>query len=153
MELVSNKTMLIVGYGDIGSACGKVVRPLGTKVVGLKRRPDQLTPDQRQNADEIFGMSQLDHCLPLADYVVGILPKTPQTDHFFNSSFFKKMKPTGVFFNIGRGSTCCEVDLIKALQTEVIAGAVLDVFEKEPLPGDSELWKLDNVLLTPHCAD
>lgn len=78
--------------------------------------------------------------IPTADFVVGVLPKTPDTHHFFNTAFFEKMKPSGVFMNIGRGPTCKEVDLIEALKKETISGAVLDVFEQEPLSKESELW-------------
>jgi phosphoglycerate dehydrogenase-like enzyme len=90
-----------------------------------------------------------------ADFVVGVLPRVPGvTDGFFNNeSTFSKMKESAVFINIGRGSTVKEDDLIEALKHQKIAGAVLDVFEIEPLPRDSELWKLPNVLMTPHCAD
>ena len=87
--------------------------------------------------------------------MVGVLPRVPGvTDDFFNmQSTFSKMKRTAVFMNIGRGSTVNEDDLIKALKTQQIQGAVLDVFKVEPLPKDSEFWKLPNVLITPHCAD
>jgi len=88
VELVSNKTMAIVGYGDIGAACGKVIKPFGTKVIGVKRRPDVCTDEQKQNADEIVGMDQLDAVVAKSDFVVGILPKTDHTLHFFNTSFF-----------------------------------------------------------------
>mmetsp|Transcript_5446 Transcript_5446/g.9199 ORF Transcript_5446/g.9199 Transcript_5446/m.9199 type:complete len:118 (+) Transcript_5446:705-1058(+) len=76
------------------------------------------------------------------------------TDDFFNlDSTFTKMKPTAVFMNIGRGTTVNEADLVKALKEKMIAGAVLDVFKTEPLPQESELWSLPNILITPHCAD
>jgi D-2-hydroxyacid dehydrogenase (NADP+) len=73
--------------------------------------------------------------------------------HFFNSEFFLKMKKSAVFMNIGRGNTCKEVDLIEALKSKTIAGAVLDVYEVEPLSKDSELWDMPDCLMTPHCAD
>jgi len=88
-----------------------------------------------------------------ADFVVGVLPKVADTEDFFNTaSTFSKMKPSAIFMNIGRGPTVHEEDLIKTLQEDKIAGAVLDVFKKEPLDTSSPLWDMPNVLLTPHCA-
>ena len=153
VALVSDKTMLIVGYGDIGAACGKVGKALSSKVIGLKRRPTDVTLEQQLNADQILGIESLEEFLPIADYVVGILPLTLNTKHFFNSQVFAKMKAGSVFMNIGRGPTCKESDLVDALKAGQIAGALLDVFEEEPLPKVSELWQLENVLITPHCAD
>ena len=98
-------------------------------------------------------MDKLEEYLPNADYVVGILPKTDTTYHFFNKDFFTKMKKSAVFFNVGRGPCHKEDDLIQALKEKTIHGACLDVFEVEPLPKESELWGLPNVLMTPHCAD
>lgn len=74
--MVSNKTMLIIGFGDIGAACGKIVKAFGTKVIGLKRRPDAISEEQRKCADEIHGMEKLDELIGAADFVVGVLPKT-----------------------------------------------------------------------------
>ena len=89
-----------------------------------------------------------------ADFVVGILPKTAHTVDFFNeANCFSKMKQGSVFMNIGRGPTACEPELIAALKSGKLSGAVLDVFTVEPLPEDSELWTLPNVFITPHCAD
>jgi phosphoglycerate dehydrogenase-like enzyme len=81
------------------------------------------------------------------------LPKTAHTTHYFNKDFYAMMKPSSIFMNIGRGVTVKESDLVDALKAKVIAGAVLDVFEVEPLSKESELWDLPNVLMTPHCAD
>ena len=155
VDLCSKKTMLIVGFGDIGAACGKVCKNgFGTRVIGLKRGPELTSDEHRACCDELVSLDKLDEYLPKVDYVVGVLPKTPQTTHFFSmEKVFSKMKSTAVFMNIGRGPTCKEEDLIEALKTNKIAGAVLDVFEKEPLTPDNELWKLPNVLMTPHCAD
>lgn len=90
-----------------------------------------------------------------ADFVVGVLPRVVgETDYFFTTeSTFSKMKKSAVFMNIGRGPTCKEEDLVKALKEKTIAGAVLDVFEKEPLTENSEIWECENVFITPHCAD
>lgn len=89
-----------------------------------------------------------------ADFVIGSLPKMVSTDNFFNhSNCFSKMKKTAVFMNIGRGTTVDEDHLADALMKGQIAGAVLDVYKKEPLSKDNKLWYAPNLLMTPHCAD
>lgn len=147
--------MLIIGFGDIGAACGRVAKQgFGTRVIGCKRQPEN-TPEEhlKMCCDEVIGMDKLEDHLGSADFVVGVLPKTSATLHFFNAEFFAKMKKSAVFMNIGRGNTHKEVDLIEALKSKTIAGAVLDVYEVEPLTKESELWDIDNLLMTPHCAD
>lgn len=156
MELVSNKHMVIVGYGDIGSACARVAKNgFGMKVTGVKRRPEEVSDKHRSYCDEVVGNDQYDRVIAEADFVVAVLPKVAGvTDNFFSTeSTFSKMKSSAVFMNIGRGTTVEENDLAKALKTGQISGAVLDVFQVEPLPEESELWDCPNLLLTPHCAD
>lgn len=156
VELVSNKHMALIGYGDIGYACAKVAKNgFGMKVTGVKRNPNSVNQEQRAVCDEVVGNEELDRVLSEADFVVGILPKVAgETDDFFNmESTFSKMKKTAVFMNIGRGTTVKEEDLVKALKEKMIAGAVLDVFKYEPLTKESELWECENVFITPHCAD
>jgi len=154
MELVSNKSMAIIGYGDIGAACAKIAKfGFGMKVIGVKRKPDDCSDEYKSYCDEIVGNDKYESVISQADFVVGVLPKTAETGDFFNmDSTFSKMKPTSVFMNIGRGPTVEEDHLIAALQEGKIAGAVLDVFKKEPLPQESPLWTMPNVLITPHCA-
>lgn len=154
MELVSTKSMAIVGYGDIGAACAKVAKHgFGMKVWGIKRKPQDCSDLYRSYCDEVVGNDKYDEIISQADFVVGVLPKVADTEDFFNmESTFSKMKKTAVFMNIGRGPTVQETDLIKALKEGTIAGAVLDVFKVEPLPQDNELWTMPNVLITPHCA-
>jgi phosphoglycerate dehydrogenase-like enzyme len=91
--------------------------------------------------------------LPHADFVVSVLPNTPDNVNFFDKDKFNLMKQDSVFMNIGRGCCVDESELINALQTKKISGAVLDVYANEPLSRESELWNLQNVLMTPHCAD
>jgi phosphoglycerate dehydrogenase-like enzyme len=154
MELVSNKSMAIIGYGDIGAACAKIAKNgFGMKVWGVKRRPDDCSDLYRSYCDEVVGNDQYERVIKEADFVVGVLPKVADTEDFFNmESTFSKMKKSAVFMNIGRGPTVQEEDLTKALKDGTIAGAVLDVFKKEPLDPEAELWSLPNVLITPHCA-
>jgi phosphoglycerate dehydrogenase-like enzyme len=87
------------------------------------------------------------------DFVINLLPLTLKTNHLFDAKLFKCMKPDSYFINLGRGKTVVEDDLVQILKDKVIAGAGLDVFDVEPLPKESELWNLDNVLMTPHIAN
>ena len=89
---------------------------------------------------------------PLSDYVINLLPGTPETKGLIDKEFFSLMRRSACFINLGRGSTVNQTDLIDALQTKTIRALVSDVYETEPLPGDSPLWHLDNVILTPHIA-
>jgi phosphoglycerate dehydrogenase-like enzyme len=88
-----------------------------------------------------------------SDFVVNSTPLTPDTLNYWNEEKFRKMKKSAVFMSIGRGPTVNEDDLVKCLKNGTIAGAVMDVFKTEPLPRESELWKLSNVYITPHCCD
>ena len=146
--------MALVGYGDIGAACGKICRVFGTKIIGVKRRPELISEEHRSYCDELVGNDQLERVYAEADYVVSILPNTPGTDNFFTmENCFSKMKPGSVFMSIGRGQPVNEQDLITALKNGHISGAVMDVYRQEPLPSNSELWSLPNVLMYPHSAD
>ena len=133
---VSDKTCLIVGMGNIGNKLKIVLESLNMKVIGI-------------NSSNI---NKLDDYLTNSDFVINLLPYTDKTKSIFNKKAFGKMKYNSYFINVGRGQTVVEEDLIYALKNNLIAGAGLDVFEKEPLSDDSELWKLDNVILTPHIA-
>lgn len=154
VELVSTKTMAIIGYGDIGAATAKIAKfGFGMKVIGVKRNPADCSDLYKSYCDEILPNTEYEKAIKDADFVVGVLPKLPETVEFFNmETTFSKMKKTAVFMNIGRGPTQKETDLIQALKEGTIAGAVLDVFQAEPLVKESELWSLPNVLITPHCA-
>lgn len=155
MELVSSKTIAVVGYGDIGAGVAKMCkRAFGMKVIGVNKYPKLVTKDQAQWADEVVALDQYERVLGEADYVVGTLPKMVQTNDFFNhKNTFSKMKKSAIFMNIGRGTCVEEDDLADALEQGKIAGAVLDVFKAEPLVKTSRLWKAPNLFMTPHCAD
>jgi D-2-hydroxyacid dehydrogenase (NADP+) len=90
--------------------------------------------------------------LAACDYLVITLPLTSRTHHLINESLLKEMKPTAFLVNVGRGSIINEPDLVKALQRGWLAGAGLDVFEQEPLPADSPLWSMENVIISPHVS-
>lgn len=123
----------IVGFGTIGQEVGRLARLFQMKVLTVTSRT-----------------GNLDELLETADFVVDCLPLTKATFHFFDQKKFSKMKKSVFFINIGRGKTVDEKALIEVLRNGKIAGAGLDVFEEEPLPKTASLWKLKNVILTPH---
>ncbi|MBP2240995.1 phosphoglycerate dehydrogenase-like enzyme [Cytobacillus eiseniae] len=141
------KTIALLGIGAIGMETAKIAKAFGMKVIGFRN-----SEKPEENVDSMYALNQLDEILPICDYVVVTLPYTKETHHLFKKQQFKLMKPSSFFINIGRGSIVVEEDLIHALQSKEIAGAGLDVFEKEPLHGESPLWALENVIITPHTA-
>ncbi|WP_371069215.1 D-2-hydroxyacid dehydrogenase [Sediminibacillus sp. JSM 1682029] len=141
------KTAGIIGMGAIGKETAKIAKAFGMKVIGVRhsQKPEEFV-------DEMVTTERLNEVLPSCDYVIVTVPLTSETHHLFGEKQFHTMKSSSFFINIGRGEVVDESALVEALQTEKIAGAGLDVFEKEPLPEDSPLWELDNVILTPHSA-
>jgi phosphoglycerate dehydrogenase-like enzyme len=147
ISVLAGKTMLILGYGAIGAVTAGTALGFGMKVIGLRRTPEKggALPGVRLESS-----GALREFLPLADYVVNILPATKDTAGMFGAAEFGLMKKTALYINVGRGITTDEAALIEALEKGSIAGALLDVAETEPLSGDSPLWDLPNVLLTGH---
>ncbi len=141
------KTVGIIGVGAIGKEAAKIAKAFGMKVLGVRHSgmPEEFV-------DEMYSSDQLDLVLPNCDYVVVTLPLTKKTRQLFGAKQFKKMKSSAFFINIGRGEIVVEADLVHALKESTIAGAGLDVFEKEPLSPDSPLWEMDNVIITPHTS-
>ncbi|RLC82527.1 MAG: D-2-hydroxyacid dehydrogenase [Chloroflexi bacterium] len=146
-ELVG-KTMVLVGVGAIGKRTAQVAAALGIRVLGVRRNPAVGAP----GVEAMFGPDQLLDLLPEADFVVLTVPLTHETQGMIGERELRAMKPTAYLVNIGRGGTVQERALIRALQEGWIAGAGLDVFETEPLPEDSPLWDMDNVIITAHYA-
>ena len=144
---LAGKTLGIVGVGAIGSEIARRARSFRMKVVGVKRNPLPMP-----EVNQIFGPDRLHEMLSLADFVVILVPATPETYRMIGESELRAMKRTAYLVNIARGTVLVESALVRALQENWIAGAVLDVFEKEPLPGDSPLWTIENVLVTPHLS-
>ena len=141
-----DSTVLIVGLGAIGMETARLAHAFGAHIIATAR-----TKKKKPSFVERFETADmLDELLPEADYVVITLPHTEETHHLFDKKKFALMKPSAVAINIGRGGIINEKDLIGALQSKKIAGAALDVFEKEPLPADSPLWDMPNVIITPH---
>ena len=140
------KTLLLVGTGSIGKAVARQASGFSMHVIGLRADPSKTVA----GIERMYGLDQFHEALSEADLIVNSLPITPSTRRFFDEAAFEHMKSSAYFFNIGRGATVDEAALIGALSAGRIAGAGLDVFEEEPLPGDSALWQLPNVIITPH---
>ncbi len=150
IEEVSGKTVGILGYGDIGRAVASRARALGMQVLAVKRHaPEQPDPYARR----IFAPDQRADMLALCDYVVVAAPLTPETRGMLGEPEFAVMKPSAVVINVGCGPVIDEPALVRALSEKRIKGAALDVFDREPLPAGHPFYSLENVLLSPHCAD
>lgn len=142
---LSGKTVLIVGAGNIGSEVAKRFSAFDASVIGV-----DITDDDRKYFDKVELLDNLDEQLKIADIVILTLPLTDSTREMFDKSKFDLMKKSSIFVNIARGPLVVESDLINALKSGDISGAVLDVFGEEPLNENSPLWDMDNVILTPH---
>ena len=139
---------LIVGLGGIGGEAARLMKAAGMTVIGTDARRAAPPAD----VAEMHPPEALDGLLPRADFVVLTVPHTPTTERFFDAGKFARMKRGAFFINIGRGKTTRLADLEHAVRSGAIAGAALDVYEDEPLPPESPLWTLPNMLLTPHMA-
>jgi phosphoglycerate dehydrogenase-like enzyme len=143
-------TVGVVGFGEIGRASAQLARALGMKVLALRRRPELSSSD---DADAVFPPDKLREMLSLCDYVVAAAPLTPETRGLIGEPELRSLKPSAVVINVGRGPVIHEASLILALKEGWIQGAALDVFEQEPLPPNHPFWGMENVLISPHCAD
>lgn len=141
------KTICIVGYGRIGNHIAYLAKAFGMRTIAISH-----SGKSDVNVDRAYAIEKLPKALSEADFVINSLPLTDETIGIFDKHKFKNMKPSAYFINVGRGQTVVEEDLIKALKTNLIAGAGLDVFTEEPLPKSSPLWNMDNVIITPHYA-
>ncbi len=144
------KTVGIVGMGNIGREVARLSKAFGCRVLGVRR--SARLGDRDGVADEVLPPSEMDRALRESDYVVLATPLTPETRGLIGEPQLRMMKPTAVLVNIARGPVVDERALVRALREGWIGGAALDVFEKEPLPPESELWDLENVILTPHIS-
>ena len=149
---LERKTLCIVGTGSIGRAIATRARPFGMRIVGVKRTVRD--EDEAWNfADELYPTAELHAALREADYVAATLPGTPETRHLLDEEAFAATKQGAYFVNVGRGAVVDEAALIEALEDGRLSGAALDVFEVEPLPEDSPLWGLENVIISAHTTD
>lgn len=148
---LEEKAIGILGMGAIGSRVAALAYALGMEVLAIRRSVGSRHKGEG-HVSEFMPPSELPYLLGESDYVVVAVPLTAESRHMIGEQELRSMKPTAVIINVARGAVIDEPALIRALKEGWIAGAALDVFEQEPLPEDSELWKLQNVLLTPHVS-
>jgi phosphoglycerate dehydrogenase-like enzyme len=146
---VTDQTMLVVGLGKIGEALAVRSKGLQMRVLGTRRR---LGIERMSAVDELFPLSELKARIGEADHVAITLPLTAETRGMFDAEVLRAMKPGAYLYNIGRGPIVDQDMLIELLKSGHLGGAGLDVTTPEPLPADSELWDLPNVILTPHSS-
>jgi phosphoglycerate dehydrogenase-like enzyme len=150
---VSGSTVGIIGYGDIGRAVANKTRAMGMRVLAIKRHSPSLFKLDDPLVDQVYGPDRRIEMLSRCDYVVVSAPLTSETRNMIGKPEFAAMKTTAVIINVGRGPIIDEAAMINALFERRIKGAALDVFDQEPLPDRHPFYKLENVLLSPHCAD
>ena len=139
------KTAVVAGTGIVGAAIGVLLKAFGMHVIGVTR-----TPRRVEGFDEIMPADRLIKAAAKADYLINVLPASPENIGLFDATIFDAMKPSAYYISAGRGQTVDEAALIAALRERRIAGAGLDVFQTEPLPPESPFWHLPNVFITPH---
>ena len=145
---LAGSTIGVIGIGKIGERIAETAKNLGMKVLGLRRNPNRTSPC----VDRMFGPDQLPEMLPACDWVVISAAATKETEGMIGAPEFNAMKKSAYIINISRGALIREDEMLKALREDRIAGAGLDVFEKEPLEESSPFWELPNVIITPHVA-
>jgi phosphoglycerate dehydrogenase-like enzyme len=149
---LERKTLCVVGTGSIGRAIADRARPFGMHVVGVKRaiREDDAA---WASFDELHATQNLPEALAGADFVALTLPGTPETERLLDRETIATIKPGAFFANVGRGTVVEEAALVEALRGGHLSGAALDVFEVEPLPEESPLWEMENVIISAHTTD
>jgi phosphoglycerate dehydrogenase-like enzyme len=145
---LTSQCAMIVGYGNIGRDCARLLKAFGCRVVGVKR--DTSIADKY--ADRIISFDDIESELPQTDHIIFVLPSDTQTDNIFTRRHFDMLKRGAFLYNIGRGNCCKESDILYALNNGILGGAGLDVFAQEPLPVHSPLWDFPNVIITPHSS-
>jgi phosphoglycerate dehydrogenase-like enzyme len=142
---LSGKTLGILGLGAIGQHVARIAASLGMRVIGTRRRPQRM-----EHVADVLPGSRTADVLAQSDFVLLLLPATPETDNFMNAERLALMKPTAWLLNFGRGHLVKDDDLIAAVKAKKIAGAVLDVFRQEPLPAEHAFWTTEGILVLPH---
>jgi len=145
---IAGWTLGIIGMGGFGVEMATRGKGLRLRVIAV----DAYRQEKPDGVDELWGMERLNDLLSMSDVVMVACPLTAETRHLLNAERLSLMKPTAYLINVARGGIIDEKALIQVVRERRIAGAGLDVFEVEPLPADSPLWDLDNVILTPHAA-
>jgi phosphoglycerate dehydrogenase-like enzyme len=146
---IAGATLGLVGVGSIGREVAKHAAALGMRVIATRENPQKGRPD---GVAEVYSSTEINTLLKQSDFVVLAAPTTSATTGLMNAERLAHMKPEAFLINVGRGPLVDEGALAVALRNQKIGGAALDVFEQEPLPADSPLWDLENLLLTPHTA-
>jgi phosphoglycerate dehydrogenase-like enzyme len=146
---LEGRTALVVGYGRIGLLVGRMASAFGVTVLGVRRRPDDTDP-AAVHAHELHGPGALPDLLPRADFLVLSAPHTDETEGVIGAAELAALPAGAVLINIGRGALVDEAALVAALASGHLGGAYLDVFDTEPLPPQSPLWDMPNVLVSPH---
>ena len=144
---VAGKTAVIIGVGSIGKSVASHIKVLGLRVIGVSRRGEPL-----EQVDQMVAVDRLDEVLPLADYVFVVTPLTEQTRNLLNRKRLGLLKHGAGLVNIGRAAVVDYEALVEKLEDGSIGGAILDVFEQEPLPADSRYWNVPNLIVTPHIS-
>jgi phosphoglycerate dehydrogenase-like enzyme len=145
---VAGATLGVVGLGSIGGELASKARALGMRVIAVREHPEKGTG----GADAVYGLAELGRLLAESDYVVLAAPLTEKSRGLMNAERLAQMKSEAFLINVSRGALVDETALAAALAKHTIAGAALDVFAAEPLPAESPLWRLENLLITPHTA-
>lgn len=145
---ILGSTVVVLGCGNIGTAYARKMHALGAYVIGVRRRPSECP----EGVDEMITMEQVDEVLPRADIVAMVMPSTPETIGLMDARRIGMLKEGAFLINCGRGNAIDQEALYQALANGRLGGAGLDVFQKEPLPADDKLWKLPNLIITPHAA-
>jgi len=144
-EPLAGKTLGILGLGAIGQELARKVEALEIKVIGTKRSPAPLA-----HVAKVYPPEATDEVLGASDFVLLLLPTTAETENFMNAARFRAMKKSAYLLNFARGALIVDADLIAAVCSKTIAGAVLDVFRKEPLPSDHPFWTTPGITILPH---
>lgn len=142
---LNGKTLGILGLGAIGEEVARLAGALGMRVIGTRRRPQPMA-----HVAEVLPPERTPEVLAQSDFLLLLLPATPQTDNFINAQRLAMMKPGAWLLNFGRGHLINDNDLIAAVAQKRIAGAVLDVFRQEPLPSDHPFWTTEGIIVLPH---
>jgi phosphoglycerate dehydrogenase-like enzyme len=144
------KTVGVVGAGHIGAEVARLARAFGCRVLSMRRSIVERAPDEA--GGELLPPADLPYLLGESDFVVLAVPLTNETRHLIGEAELRAMKSSAVLINIARGAVVDETALVRALEEGWIAGAGLDVFEQEPLPEESPLWGMENLILSPHIS-
>jgi phosphoglycerate dehydrogenase-like enzyme len=142
---LTGKTLGILGLGAIGQDVARIAAALGMRVIGTRRRAEAVA-----NVAEVLPPDRTPQVLAQSDFVLLLLPATPETENLMNADRLALMKPTAWLLNFGRGHLIKDDDLVAAARARKIAGAVLDVFREEPLPADHPFWTTEGILVLPH---